>query len=397
MKSCLSALVLLVAGLVHPDSTSAEVFVLTGGGQVVGELLNPDESPRKTYVIRTSAGVEITLDAARVAKRLDLSPAEVEYEKIKSQYPDTVDGQWRLAEWCNEHRLSAQRTVHLERVIALDTNHKQARAALGYSQIDGKWQTQKDAMESRGYRRYQGRWLTEQQIEVLERKQKQDREEKDWYVKIKRWSGWLGGPKTDEARQGFAAINDPAAVKSLADILVRDKRWEAQAIYIETLARIGTGDAMKALAVRAIDDPVEEVRLTCLDHLKKQKHPDVIAYFVGRLKDKKDNRIVNLAGAALGQMGDTSAVDPLIDALVTVHKFKVTSGSGQTSAGFNSAGGGGLSMGSSTKIVPVTMQNQAVLDALIALTGVNFNFDVDAWKNWHASKNQKAPLDARRG
>ena len=61
----------------------------------------------------------------------------------------------------------------------------------------------------------------------------------------------------------------------------------------------------------------------------------------------------------------------LIDALVTAHKFKITQGSGQTSAGFSNTGAGGLSMGSSTKIITRQIQNQAVLgfDELIQPSG----------------------------
>jgi hypothetical protein len=397
MKTILGTLGLLALVLLDADPVSGEVFLLTNGGQVTGELLNPDETLRKTFVIRTPAGVEVTLEAAEVVKRLEQSPAEIEYEKTKGRYPDTVEGQWELAEWCAKNHLSAQRKVHLERVIALDPDHKRARAALGYGQVDGKWQTQEEVMQGRGYRRYQGRWMTAQGIEVIEQKRKQENEEKAWYANVKRWSGWLGGDKGDEARREFAAIADPAAVKALAAFLEQDRRLPAQVIYVEALARIGDGEAREALAIRSIEDPVEEVRLTCLDHLKTEKHPDIVAYYVGKLKNQKDNRVVNLAAVALGQTGDASCVGPLIDALVTVHKLKVTTGKpGQTSTSFGS-GGTGLSAGSSTKVVSVPMQNQAVLDALIALTGgVNFNFDVQAWQSWHASKNKRPALDARR-
>jgi hypothetical protein len=398
MKSALATLGLAALVLLRADAAAAEVFALANGGQVSGELLNPDQSPRTTFVIRTTSGVEVTLGAADVVKRLEQSPAEIEYEKIKNRYPDTAEGQWELAEWCAENRLPAKRKLHLERVIALDPNHKRARAALGYSQIDGKWRTQEEEMTSRGYRRYQGRWRTAQEIEVIEAKQKQEMEEKAWYAKIKRWSGWLGGDKAAEARREFAAITDAdtAAVKALAALLERDRRVAAQNIYIEALARIGNGDALEALAVRSIEDPVEEVRLTCLDHLKKEKHPEVVAYYVGKLKNQKDNRVVNLAAVALGQTGDASCVGPLIDALVTEHKFKVTTGGpGQTSASFGT-GGTGLSAGSNTKIVSTPMQNQAVLDALIALTRVNYNFDVPAWKSWYAAQRKQPAIDARR-
>ena len=96
-----------------------------------------------------------------------------------------------------------------------------------------------------------------------------------------------------------------------------------------------------------MSDQVEEVRLTCLDRLQTKKRPDVVAYFVGKLKDRKrNNEIVNLAGVALGRMKDPSAIGPLIDALVTVHKFKIAKpgGDGTTSSTFGS-GPGGRSMG----------------------------------------------------
>ena len=43
------------------------------------------------------------------------------------------------------------------------------------------------------------------------------------------------------------------------------------------------------------------------------------------------------------------------------------------------------------------MSNQSVLDALVALTGQNFNFDKQAWKYWYAAqKKPRDGLDARR-
>lgn len=377
-------------------AVAGEVFVLANGGQVVGELLNPDQTPREAYVVRTVSGAEVTLEASDVTQRRDLSSGEMEYERIKGDYPDTPEGQWKLAAWCDEHHLASQRKVHLERVIALDGDHREARAALGYSRIDGQWQTQEEVMERRGLRRYQGRWRTEQEIEVLERKAARAEKQRTWYNQVRRWSGWLGTNRDAEARQQFAAIDDPAAVKPLGDFLKRNRRLDAQNIYINALARIGDVDALMVLAERSIEDPVEEVRLTCLDRLEKNKHPDVLAYYVGKLKHK-ENVIVNRAGIALAHTGDESTIAPLVDALVTVHKFKISSGkAGQTSAGFNSSGQGNFTMGSSTKIVRVPMQNPGVLDALVALTGVNFSFDVQAWKHWHAVKTERDPLDARR-
>ena len=97
----------------------------------------------------------------------------------------------------------------------------------------------------------------------------------------------------------------------------------------------------------AIYDQADEVRQTCLDHLQPKKRPEVTSYFVAKLKDKK-NEIVNLAGIALGRMKDPAAIGPLIEALVTTHKFTLTPPGGNNSmnAGMTSRGGMGLSMGS---------------------------------------------------
>jgi hypothetical protein len=42
--------------------------------------------------------------------------------------------------------------------------------------------------------------------------------------------------------------------------------------------------------------------------------------------------------------------------------------------------------------------NQPVLEALVQLAGgVNFGFDVKAWKNWFATLKQRDIVDGRRG
>jgi hypothetical protein len=56
-----------------------------------------------------------------------------------------------------------------------------------------------------------------------------------------------------------------------------------------------------------------------------------------------------------------------------------------------------MSAGGGPTLVRQSISNQAVLDALLALTGQNFNFDKQAWKYWYAAqKKAPASLDARR-
>ena len=133
--------VLPITTLILLAATSArgDTFLLASGGQVDGEIVVSPDVPKDKWLIRTPSGGEVTLDKSQVKEHDPHGSAVTEYEKIRPTYSDTVDGQWQLAEWCREHSLAKQRRTHLERIIALDTNHKQARAALDFRFVDGRW------------------------------------------------------------------------------------------------------------------------------------------------------------------------------------------------------------------------------------------------------------------
>jgi len=376
-----------------------EIFLLRNGGRIEGTLLNPDEVPRRSYLVEVAPGARITLTFAEVEKVLYVRPELQQYERIRASYPDTVEGQWALAEWCREQRLAQQRERHLRRILELDGDHEQARMALGYNKINGQWMTRDEAMARRGLIYYKGRWRTRQEIELMEDREQIEQAQRAWYGKLKMWREWLGTPRDAQARQNIRAIDDPLAVPALSRGLKEDSALGAKLLYIEALGRIATSPAVKALAEAAIQQPVEEVRLSCLDELKRIKSPEAVAYFVEQLRSK-DNRVVNRAGKALGELGDPSAIGPLIDALVTTHKFKIVVGRpGSMSATFptGGTGGSGLAMGGGPKIVTRQLPNQDVLDALVKITGgVNFNFDERAWKYWYATQKRPADVDIRR-
>jgi len=380
------------------SQSRADVFVLTQGGQVAGDLQNPEQSPREQYVIKTPEGTLVTLARAQVKQVQRPKPEEIEYEKIRSQYPDTADGQWQLAEWCKDRKLTAARTAHLQRVVELDPNHEPARRALGQTKLDGKWTTQRDFLANQGLRFYRGKLRTQQEIDILEEEHRSKVTEREWTQKIERLAGWLTTDRVDEARDELLKLRDPKAAKGLALVMKNNPNPDVRIVMAQALGGLNTSQTLLFLAARAVDDPVEEVRLTCLEILKKTKNPEVVEYFVGRLRDRKSgNAEINRAGAALRIMGDPSAVGPLIDSLITIHRIKVNnSNPGQTSATFGS-GGGGMAVGGGPKYMPVPFKNPAVLDALVALTGqAGFEWDVPAWRKWFAAQRNRESPDIRR-
>jgi hypothetical protein len=227
----------------------------------------------------------------------------------------------------------------------------------------------------------------------MESKRKQDLDEKEWCQKVERWRSWLNSDKRRTAEQSIQAIDDPLAAKGLMMALGKAGPASNRGLFIEPLAKIGTPAALKTLCETALFDADHEVRMSCLDHLEKRKNPDVVAYFVSQLRNKhSNNQTINDAAVALGRLKDPSAIGSLIDVLITIHKYKIKSGSqgpGSMSATFgNGPGAGGLSVGDTSKTVAEQVTNQSVLDALVALTGQNFNFDVQAWRYWHATQKR---------
>jgi hypothetical protein len=399
------SLVLLGGTLVlGAGNLRADRFVLNQGGEVVGELKNADQSPRENYLVKTTEGALVTLDRWQVSKVVRESSALSQYATIRPRYPDTADGQWELAEWCKKQSLTAQRKTHLERVIELDPDHAKARRALGYAHLDGKWMTQKERMEEDGRVYYSGRWMLPQEVQLLKEKHDVDVKEKEWMQKLARWQGWLvSGRDAATARKNIAEITDPMAVRGLATGLESNSPADVRELFIAPLGKIGNTAALKALAAAAMEDSVEDVRLTCLETLKKHKDAALVDYFVGQLyKKNQTNEKVNRAARALKEIGNPSAIGALINVLFTSHKSKPAGpapGSMTTSfGGGGGTSGGGIHMNGAPKIVVQVLQNRDVLDALVTLSGgQDYGFDVAAWKAWYAGTHKHDTLDGRRG
>ena len=75
----------------------ADEFVLRSGGTISGELLNPAEEPRETYVVATATGGKIVLGKDQVVEVRRKSEAELLYEKWLPgcPRPPRATGKWR--------------------------------------------------------------------------------------------------------------------------------------------------------------------------------------------------------------------------------------------------------------------------------------------------------------
>jgi hypothetical protein len=375
---------------------------LAGGGRLEGKLLPADDASKLNCTIELSAGGRVTIARSQIAKIETVTDAVAEYQKLARTSPDTVDAHWQLSEWCRDHKLRDERRQHLDRIIELNPNHADARAALGFHQKDGQWMNRDDVMASRGLVLFDGKYVTPQQVELLKQQKESKVTQADWTNHIKQLRRSLVGRRQDEASQAHAkiqAIQDPQAAEAIVAMLRSENDPRLKRLWIETAARLNNHTALDALVNLSLYDQDDEVRHQCLEYLIKSRRPGLVTPFIHALKDK-DNDVVNRAGAALGQIGDRDAIGPLIDALITKHKTKVSEANpDQHAYTFSNEGGGGSFSfgGGGPQFVVQSVRNRAVLDALVTLSGnANFDYDQVQWRGWLAAQAKATAVDVRR-
>ncbi len=379
----------------------ADVVELTNGSRVRGTWVNADEKPLTRYVIRLAGGAEVVLSKDQVQKVNRQPAALASYRKALAKLPDTAKAHWEMAERCGKAKLDAQQEYHLRRVLELDPDHEGARRGLGYTKIAGRWILPVEHFTRLGYVRHKGRWRLPQEVELEASKERAEQEASEWRSKVKRWrSSLLRGRASDQqaALAGFRQIRSPLAAEAIARWLADSKEpKQLKQLYIETLGNmLPAPAAAAALAERIMEDPDREIVEQSIGELKKHQPPTYTHLFLRHLKSK-ENRAINRAAFALGELGDPSAIPALINALVTQHRKTVGSGGG-INAGFGNSGNAGLAAGGGAKIVQFPVKNKGVHTALTMLTegAGNFGYDKEAWKRWYARTRLPSRYDLRR-
>ena len=392
---------LSIVGLVSGNLCRGDTFVLNSGGRIEGQWLNRDEQPPKEYLVLTPSGLKASLQVTQVREVVRASSDRSDYAQRALAAPDTPEGQWQLAEWCRQQLLFDERRSHLKRVIALDPNHSYARRALGFQFLDGEWITQADFRRQEGYELYKGKWRTPQEIEILEEQARLDQAHKDWLKKLRRYRAELDDPaRARLGMESLTGVKDPIAVRPIVFLMTRERSRRVKMLYADVLAGIDSADAVGALVERVLYDPDEEMFHYCLARLIDRRPPRLADPLITALKNK-NNATVNRAAAALGRIGDSEAIGPLIDALVTTHTHYIPGRNPDSTTATFSGGQHSVSQGGSPQIIFRHIRNQPVLDALNKLTRTNFEFDQQGWRYWHAQEKKareaaQPVADARR-
>ncbi|MDH3590787.1 MAG: HEAT repeat domain-containing protein [Planctomycetota bacterium] len=238
---------------------------------------------------------------------------------------DDVAGHYRLALWCDKAGLKTEARREFRAVVTLDTDHRAARRALGYENVRGRWVKGKEAMRAKGFVEYKGSWVTAAEYAL--------------YAKDK-----IAAQKARDARiTGDAAIkklyNQDPLVRARAmgtieriealyrlrplSIAARVKHPDIRKRAIAGLGALNTKDALPPLYKRAIFDPVEDLRNAAVDAIRANDAKGKTGPFL-RAAGSPFDKVRVAAVKALGNLGDASAVGPL------VARYQVVGGSGQS-------------------------------------------------------------------
>ncbi|MFM9059979.1 MAG: HEAT repeat domain-containing protein [Planctomycetaceae bacterium] len=257
--------------------------------------------------------------------------------------------------------------------------------------------SQQELMAKRGLIRYRGAWRTAQEIDLIERNERVGLAQREWTKRLERLRREADDPATgDRAAEEIREIVDPCAVPALAAALVKEPAGQVRGWYLEALARIGSPDAGRTLVAAALDHPDPETRIAACERLAATGPRGALPTLTAALRSG-DNGQVNRAAEALARLGCPEVIGPLIDALQTRHVVGADAPEGQMSTTFTPSGGG-RAMGGGPKRTVVVARNAGVLEALVTITGENFEWDADAWRRWLAARNAPpADFDPRRG
>lgn len=403
---------------------------LSNGGELRGRLIRntaAGKAASESLLLETLIGTAITV-AKSETQFVSMRPLVVEeYETRARRSADSLEAHWELSEWCRQKGLTKQREVHLLRVVEHDAHHEKAQAALGRVWSDGAWVDRDELMASQGYVKYKNKYITTQELDLIQKTAAELEQEREWFQKVRLWKGWIGGRDEKRRQQGLVSlqqIDDDQAAPAVVKLLCEDTQRDIRMLGASILSKLTGAKAVAGLVKLTLFDADAEIRYAALNGITEEGYEFAQPAFIKELKHEA-NAVVSRAAGALARVGDERAVGPLIDALVTAHRYNVpiNAPSGQTYS-FRSDGNfptgaslppeieaaartGQLQQGAvilnpsglpveppkKTVLVRVEHWNQDVLATLQKLTQRDFGYDERTWHLWWAAEKTNGGAD----
>jgi hypothetical protein len=203
----------LILAIVCGATAFADEVYLKGGGKVSGRITQ-----------RTATSVEVEVGAGRITVPTTSVDKIVEgrsaldgyHERAGKLAPSDRDGWAALGRWASDQGLSSQSREAYHRVLAIDPNDAEANAALGNTQVNGRWLTEDEGYRAKGFVQYQGEWMTPGEQAARDREREADR---------------ARAAAEAKSRQAEARAADEAAARAKADAAAQQEQQEGLPLW----------------------------------------------------------------------------------------------------------------------------------------------------------------------
>jgi hypothetical protein len=200
-----------------------------------------------------------------------------EYNVLKAKTPMTAAARWKLALWCEEHRLKDLAYVHLGEVISLDPGRDAAWRKLGFKKQGNRWASEAEVAEELELKKADKKWGP-----LLKKVHKDIH-------------GTNGKARRVAAEAEFDKIKDPGAVvpayREFAGGGETD-HW----LLIDFLSRIEGPASSKVMALVAVYGKSKEIRRSAIEELRTRKSDEYLELLVGLMADEYKYEVRQVGG-----------------------------------------------------------------------------------------------------
>lgn len=376
-----------------PSTVSAEIFQLKNGATLTGKRLNAEDKQAELWEIETNDGVQLKIKRSDIKDALQTPPKLAAYQQKIEKAGDSAEVHRSATEYCLQEGLNDLAQAHRYRLIELDASDKTTWAALGYVNTPDGYVRRDLYLLRKGLQAKGGRWRVPQDIAIEEARARAKVSQAEVSKAVeKAFRDRRGqGTRAAQAEQYLAALREPLAVVKLREIMVENRGQADPRLrldIIEILGRIETGASVQTLVDAAMNDPSPLARDRCIALLEGPGRELAVASLMKFLVNRPHAQLsergnIERAAYALTTLGDERCLERLMDCLLTKHTIPANAAPGSTQATSTSDGAMNFGTGSKPNL-EMEYRNAEVLNALIAISRENFDYDEKRWRQWYA-------------
>jgi hypothetical protein len=158
--------------LLAPALLFADEVYLKGGAKFSGRIVEQTDS-----MVTINIGDGVVGVATSRVERIEKGRSPLhEYEEKAAKLAARDVAGWRsLGHWAMQQGLSAQSRQAYQNVIHIAPDDPEARQALGFVQVEGKWLTEEESYRARGFVNYDGEWMMPAEAQMAQSTAEADR------------------------------------------------------------------------------------------------------------------------------------------------------------------------------------------------------------------------------